>query len=104
MSLVKCAVCRTAFHGRSDAKVCSHSCRQTLYRRRMGVTARRHFKPKRGQTNVHFSSETFEWATPQDVFDRLNSEFGFTIDVCATADNAKVVRFYTVTDDGLAQP
>lgn len=24
---------------------------------------------------VHFSSETNEWATPQNLFDKLNSEF-----------------------------
>ena len=39
--------------------------------------------------NVHFSSKTDLHATPQDFFDKLNAEFGFTLDVCATADNAK---------------
>lgn len=53
---------------------------------------------------VHFSSATDMWATPQDFFDALNAEFGFTLDVCATADNAKCARFYTQTDDGLSQP
>ena len=52
---------------------------------------------------VHFMSTTSEWETPQDVFDALNGEFGFTLDPCATADNAKCVRFYTIEDDGLSR-
>lgn len=51
-----------------------------------------------------FSSETAEWATPLDFFASLDREFGFTLDVCATADNAKCERHYTASDDGLAQP
>lgn len=53
--------------------------------------------------SVHYSSETPEWATPQDLFDLLDSEFGFTLDVCATAENAKCARFFTEDDDGLRQ-
>lgn len=53
--------------------------------------------------NVHFSSETDEWATPQDVFDALNAEFHFTLDPCATPKNAKCGRFYTKKDDGLSK-
>ena len=53
--------------------------------------------------SVHFSSATDLWATPQDFFDRLHAEFGFELDVCATPDNAKCSRYYTVNDDGLAQ-
>ena len=53
--------------------------------------------------NVHFSSETDLWATPQDTFDALNAEFGpFDVDVCAVAGNAKCARFYTPETDGLA--
>lgn len=53
---------------------------------------------------VFASSLTDLWATPQDFFDKLNEEFRFTMDVCATADNAKCDRFYTKEDDGLTQP
>lgn len=53
---------------------------------------------------VHYSSETDEWATPQDLFDLLSAEFLFTLDVCATPENAKCGRFYTKDDDGLHQP
>jgi len=50
-----------------------------------------------------YSSNKFDWATPQDLFDKLHAEFGFTLDVCATADNAKCPYFYTPADDGLSQ-
>ena len=53
--------------------------------------------------SVHFSSETDLWATPQDFFDRLNAAYQFELDVCATHDNAKCVRYFTKDDDGLAQ-
>jgi phage N-6-adenine-methyltransferase len=52
---------------------------------------------------VHFSSATNEWATPQDFFDQLNAEFQFTLDPCATEENAKCAKFYTEKDDGLVQ-
>jgi len=52
---------------------------------------------------VHFSSETDEWPTPQDFFDRLNEEFGFELDVCATPENAKCPRYYTKRENGLLQ-
>lgn len=50
-----------------------------------------------------FTSNTAEWATPQAFFDKLNQEFGFTLDPCATAENAKCARFFTKEQDGLAQ-
>jgi phage N-6-adenine-methyltransferase len=41
--------------------------------------------------SVHFSSAKQDWETPQWLFDELNALYGpFTMDVCATADNAKV--------------
>jgi site-specific DNA-methyltransferase (adenine-specific) len=53
--------------------------------------------------NVHFSSETVEWSTPQEFFDVLDKEFKFNLDPCATNENAKCVKFYTEEDDGLVQ-
>ena len=53
---------------------------------------------------VWASSATDLWATPQDFFDRLDAEFGFHLDVCANAENAKCVAFYTKEMDGLTQP
>ncbi len=50
-----------------------------------------------------FTSNTNEWATPQAFFDELNKEFAFTLDPCATPENAKCARFFTKEIDGLAQ-
>jgi phage N-6-adenine-methyltransferase len=49
------------------------------------------------------SSESDEWTTPQDLWDALNARFQFSLDVAATATNAKCSRFFTLEDDGLAQ-
>lgn len=38
------------------------------------------------------------WETPQPLFDELHREFRFTVDVCASRDNAKVERFFTQDD------
>jgi phage N-6-adenine-methyltransferase len=35
------------------------------------------------------------WATPQKVFDKLNQEFRFTVDVCADHENKKVTPYFT---------
>ena len=50
-----------------------------------------------------FSSTTDLWATPQDFFDKLNDEFHFTLDPCATKENAKCELYYTIKEDGLKQ-
>lgn len=42
-----------------------------------------------------------EWETPQAFFDTFNEEFHFTLDACASGDNAKCARYYTVRHDGL---
>ena len=47
------------------------------------------------------SSEKMDWETPQEFFDNLNNEFGFTLDVCATPDNAKCHAYFTEQDNGL---
>ena len=49
------------------------------------------------------SSNTCEWETPQLLFDALNAEYHFDVDVCATANNAKCERYYTKEQDGLSQ-
>ena len=51
-------------------------------------------------TETMFSSKTDLWATPQDFYDKLNSEFHFTLDPCATPHNAKCVKFYTKSRTG----
>lgn len=54
-------------------------------------------------TVVMFSSKTDEWETPQDLFDRLNDKYHFTLDVCATPENAKCPQYFTKQQDGLKQ-
>jgi phage N-6-adenine-methyltransferase len=56
-----------------------------------------------GAAGTGFSSRTDDWATPQPVFDALDAEFGFDLDVCADASNAKCRRFFSAAEDGLAQ-
>ena len=43
------------------------------------------------------------WETPWDLFHRLDAEFHFTIDVCATEANKKVDRFFSEQQNGLLQ-
>jgi len=50
-----------------------------------------------------FTSTTPEWETPQDLFNRLDREFNFTLDVCANKENSKCKKFYTIEDDGLTK-
>lgn len=49
------------------------------------------------------SSKSNEWETPQLLFDQLNDEFHFTLDPCATIENHKCPKYYTIEDDGLKQ-
>lgn len=54
-------------------------------------------------SEVLFSSKTDEWATPQDFFDKLNTEFNFTLDPCADDNNHKCKKYFTKKEDGLLQ-
>ncbi len=67
-------------------------------------TAARVREVVQSRMGVHYSSETPEWSTPQDLFDQLDAEFHFTLDVCATDENAKCASYFTAADDGLARP
>lgn len=53
---------------------------------------------------VMFSSASQEWETPAELFDRYNVQHGFTLDVCASAVNAKVPRHFDRGVNGLIQP
>lgn len=59
---------------------------------------------KQAKTDGLYSSDRGDWATPQRLFDLLNAEFDFELDVCAQDWSAKCERYYTLADDGLAQP
>lgn len=44
-----------------------------------------------------------ELETPIEFFKKLDDEFHFTLDPCATTRNAKCKKFYTKENDGLVQ-
>ena len=52
---------------------------------------------------IMFSSKSDDWATPQDFYNQLHAEFGFTLDPCATDESAKCDSYYTKDEDGLTK-
>lgn len=54
---------------------------------------------------MHFSSESVEWNTPDDLYKKLDREYHFNFDPCASADNAKTKKFLSgpcLVEAGLA--
>jgi site-specific DNA-methyltransferase (adenine-specific) len=43
------------------------------------------------------------YQTPRYLFDRLNGIFRFTVDACASANNALLPRYWSVHDDAQRQ-
>ena len=90
----RCRRCRRPLAPQATGRrrrYCSPACRQAAYRQR----ARR---------SVHFSSRSSEWSTPAALFAALDAEHHFTLDVCATAENAKCARYFDRHADGLRRP
>jgi len=52
---------------------------------------------------VYHQSKRTTWGTPWDVFREYDAEFHFTLDVCASTENAKCPRFFSEEQDGLVQ-
>lgn len=52
---------------------------------------------------VMFSSNDMTWTTPLELFNKLNNEFHFTLDVCATHYSFKCKKYFTPEEDGLIQ-
>lgn len=52
---------------------------------------------------VLHSSSFMDWETPRELFNELNEEFNFTLDFCATKENSKCNRFYSIKDNALIQ-
>ena len=50
-----------------------------------------------------YSSVSDEWPTPRAFFAKLNRRYRFTLDPCATLENAVVPSYFTKEQDGLAQ-
>lgn len=51
-----------------------------------------------------FESASKDWETPPELFDILDKEFHFTIDIAADEQNAKVNIFYSKQQDALTKP
>lgn len=82
----------------------SRSQTSNLFQTYEGVSKRVTNNPREMKNaKTMFSSKTPEWATPQALYDELNAEFNFTLDPCATKENAKCSKFYTKEDDGLSK-
>lgn len=54
-------------------------------------------------TKGMYTSSSEEWGTPQGLFNKLNKEFNFTLDICASKENAKCPKYYTKEEDALKQ-
>lgn len=48
-----------------------------------------------------FSSKKDDWTTPKWLFDELNAEFRFTVDLCASDENALCSKYYTKQNNGM---
>jgi phage N-6-adenine-methyltransferase len=55
------------------------------------------------QRHPIFTSDEEKYETPRWLFDLLDAEFHFTLDVCATAESAKCDRFFSPEVNGLLQ-
>lgn len=53
--------------------------------------------------STKFATGRQDWETPDEIFFPLNAEFHFTLDVCATVENAKCELFFTEAEDGLSR-
>lgn len=54
-------------------------------------------------TQLMFSSNDQTWETPMELFQKLNNEFHFTLDVCCTEYTPKCNKFFTPESNGLIQ-
>ncbi len=50
------------------------------------------------------SSDSGEWGTPQEFYDRLDEIYHFTLDAAASRENAKCDQFYTKENNALELP
>lgn len=55
------------------------------------------------KTETLFSKASDEWETPPALFAAYDALYHFTLDACATAENAKCERYFTKEQDGLRQ-
>jgi site-specific DNA-methyltransferase (adenine-specific) len=53
--------------------------------------------------DIHFSSKTNEWGTPQDLFNWLNKDRKFIWDLAASHQNTKCKLYYSIDLDALSR-
>jgi site-specific DNA-methyltransferase (adenine-specific) len=49
-----------------------------------------------------FTSSKDDWRTPKWLFDQLDSEFHFNVDLCADDENHLCEEYYTIERDGMS--
>ena len=54
-------------------------------------------------TGLMGESRTIQWGTPKELFDKLDDEFHFTLDVCASDGMQMCERYFNPEMDGLSQ-
>ena len=57
-----------------------------------------------GKMDVHFSSVTHTWETPDALYRKVNQHFRFTIDLAASKRNRKCVKYLSAKQDALSVP
>lgn len=57
----------------------------------------------RVRNDGRWHSRGSDWATPQELYDKLDAEFHFNLDVCASDWNAKNINYFNEETDGLKQ-
>lgn len=57
----------------------------------------------RTRNNGRYNGNGREWGTPPELFKTLDDEFHFTLDACASPENAKVARYFSEAQNGLEQ-
>lgn len=67
------------------------------------LDGRRLARMGRHRNQARWHGDGRHWATPPEIFEPLNAEFAFELDPCATPATAKCARYFTESDDGLAQ-
>jgi phage N-6-adenine-methyltransferase len=58
----------------------------------------------RAKNNGRYNGNGREWETPPELFKKLDDEFHFNLDPCATSANHKCFSFFTEADNGLTIP
>ncbi len=56
-----------------------------------------------GFATIANSSVRMDYSTPVSFYNRLDDEFHFTLDPCASPENTKCAKFFTYHENGLVQ-